>query len=293
MKQTTLIIAVFFAAVCYGQNDQSVTLRWKLQPNEVLAYKTVMQEVDTSKVKNFSINLGGIFELLNKDSLNKSLSEANNFFQSLRKVVEDMPLITRLSMKNEKVIDIEMSLDNKPSSKKNKTDSTANEMVDMIQKMSGGVMLRGAVYADGGLESFYVKNDQRNLIALFFQLPNKPIKVGETWSIDVNFISMDQNFKCDTSFKQNKVTLVDVKNVGSEKVAVLKYDLAEFVSGNFGNPMLTTSKESKTMMAMKYQAIGEFSLDQGRWTAYQGITTITSTGFMSQTSTKNFSLLKQ
>lgn len=96
-----------------------------------------------------------------------------------------------------------MSLDNKPSSKKNKSDSTANEMVDMMQKMSGGVMLRGAVYEDGSIESFYVKNDQRNLIALFFQLPDKAVRIGDTWSIDVNFISMDQNFKCDTSFKQN------------------------------------------------------------------------------------------
>jgi hypothetical protein len=252
-----------------------------------------MQEVDTSKVKNFSFNLNGIFGLLEKDSLNKGMSYANTFFRKLSQAVEDMPLITRLSKKNEKVIDIEMSLDNKPSVKKSKADSTANEMVDMMQKMSGGVMLRGAVFEDGSIESFYVKNDQRNLIALFFQLPTKLIKVGDTWSIDVNFISMDQNFKCDTSFKQNKVTLIDVKNTGIERIAVLKYDLAEFVSGDFGSSMFATTNGNKTMMKMKYQAIGEFSLDKGRWTAYQGIITVTSSGFMSQTSTKNFSLLKQ
>ena len=252
-----------------------------------------MQEVDTSKVKNFSTKLGGIFKKLGKDSLIKGMAEANTFFQGLQKAVEDMTLITRLSKKNEKVINIEMYFDNKQSPKKNKPDSTANELVDVVQKMSGGVMLRGAVYENGGVESFYVQNEQRNLIALFFQLPDKAVKIGDTWPIDINFISMDQNFKCDTSFKQNTVTLIDIKNVGTEKVAVLKYDLAEFVSGDFGDPVFATNGESKMIMAMRYQAIGEFSIEQGRWTAYQGIIAITSTGFMAQTSTKNFSLLKQ
>lgn len=87
--------------------------------------------------------------------------------------------------------------------------------------------------------------------------------------------------------------MIDVKNVGTEKVAVLKYDLMEFVSGDFANSVFSTADGSKTVMAMKYQAIGEFSLEQGRWIAYQGIIAITSSGFMSQTSTKNFSLLKQ
>lgn len=91
MKNTTLLIAILFASVCYGQADQAMALKWKLQPNEVLTYKTVMQEVDTSKVKNFSLHLGGIFGLLGKDSLNKGMSEANTFFQGLRKAVEDMP----------------------------------------------------------------------------------------------------------------------------------------------------------------------------------------------------------
>ncbi|TCZ73470.1 hypothetical protein [Flaviaesturariibacter aridisoli] len=292
MKQLLSLLALLLSAHGYGQMDPSLALRWKLQTNEVVHYKTTMQEVDTSGVANFSINLGGIFELLNKDSIHAGLSRANAFFQDLNKAVDDMPLITRLSRKKEHVVDIEMLLDDKPSAKKSK-DSSVSAMVDLMGKMTGAVMLRGAVYDSGAIESFYVKNDQRNLIAVFFQLPGKPVKVGDSWSLDVNFISMDQNFKCDTAYRKNKVTLLDVKESGAGKIAVLKYDLEEFISGDFNSPMFGTAKGSKTMMKVTYQAVGEFSVEKGRWSSYNGFISIAASGVVTQASTKKFSLSPQ
>ena len=63
---------------------------------------------------------------------------------------------------------------------------------------------------------------KKNLLALFFQLPSKPVKIGEKWSIDLNWISMDQNFKCDSMKKVNEVQLIDVFKRKGEKNCTYK-----------------------------------------------------------------------
>ncbi len=44
--------------------------------------------------------------------------------------------------------------------------------------MSGGVILRGAVNEDGSVNSFYMNNEQRNLLGFFFCLLGK---TGSRW----------------------------------------------------------------------------------------------------------------
>ncbi|MEP6750069.1 MAG: hypothetical protein ABJB86_20190, partial [Bacteroidota bacterium] len=144
---------------------------------------------------------------------------------------------------------------------------------------------------NGSIQSFYVKNDQKNLIAMFFELPNRQIKVGDSWSLNMNFISMDQNFKCDTSYKKNNVTLIGLKQIAGQTTAIIKYDLTEFVSGDFNNPLAGNNK--KTMMKMTYNAIGEFSVDKGRWTNYDGILSLSASGVMTSNTTKKIQLLAE
>src|SRR5690606_18646859 len=108
--------------------------------------------------------------------------------------------------------------------------------MEALQSMYQGVVLRGSVYETGPIHSFWVKNDQKNLIALFFQLPENPVKIGDKWSLEVNFIGNDQTFVCDNAYKTNEVTLTDIKEVNGEKIAVLEYNLIEFVEGSVEAP---------------------------------------------------------
>ncbi|MES1220680.1 MAG: hypothetical protein ABUT20_34590 [Bacteroidota bacterium] len=158
----------------------------------------------------------------------------------------------------------------------------------MMMKLNGNVMLRGAVNEGGSIQSFYVKNDQKNLISMFFELPNRQISVGDKWTLAINFISMDQNFTCDSSFKKNAVTLIDLKQTGGQTIAVLKYDIEEFVLGDFNSPMTGGSK--KTTMKMIFNAIAEFSIEKGRWVNYDGILSLKATGVMTSATTKKVKL---
>lgn len=274
------LLVTFFSTAAFGQTDTKVFLKWKLQPGEILTYKTGMQNVDlASGEKEKTADAADVTQ-----TLNKILSE------SVKEVSEQNDLLTKLTEKRKGIIDIEMSFVKKDlTAAKNNDGQEKQNSSDLAKMVTPNVMLRGAVYDNGSIESFYTTNNQKNLIALLFELPNKDVKVGDSWMLDVNLISMDQNFVCNSSSKQNKVTLVELRKVGGDTVAVIKYNVSEFVSGDFNN--LFADKKQATTMKIDYGATAEFSLEKGRWLSYNGVMSTSASGFMKINSATKFALV--
>lgn len=288
MKTATLIILTFYSLYLSAQNKQSVSLEWKIGAEKKLVYKTDMSDIDSSE---FSFNT---FPDFFSDSTGGS-SKAQDFFKQLAQSINNKNYITTLSNKGNGVVDIVMTAqpktgsDNENNDTVNSEESKVDELLRMMQKMSGGAILRGSVYAKGGIHSFWVISKQKNLISLFFELPKKPVRVGDSWELDVNLISNDQNFICDSSHKHNKVTLSEIKKINGENIAVIKYDIAEYVKGTFtafGTP-------SGTMMHFTHVAIAEFSIDRGRWISYSGIMNLDATGVMTARKKTKFVLVAE
>ena len=281
------------SVITYAQ--RKVFLKWKLQPGEILSYKTIMEEIDTTKYKDFSVDfkgfLGSLGQLADDSNLDINKEIAAKKFMGLLNKYLNSDMMTYLTEKKKGLIDITMSYNKTDTASANTKDTSEYRMKDlakMMQMMTKNVQLRGAINDSGSVESFYTKNDQKNLIALLFQLPAKQIKVGESWPLDIHFISMDQNFKCDTSYHKNLVTLVGIKKVNGETIAVLKYDVVEFVSGTFASPFEGTDKPC--MMKIGCSTLAEFSVDKGRWVSYDGIMSLVASGVMNSHTTKKLSL---
>lgn len=286
-KLVIVMIGLLTAASAFSQNKNEVDLNWKIQPSETLSYKTVMTEIDTSAVQ---FNFGNLYEAL-VDSSDNKVKEAKDLFKQLNESLQNIDLVTELTTDGDGIVDIEMkTLPKEPVSK---TDTTkVSAMLKMMQSVSQGVVLRGSVYDTGDIHSFWVKSDQKNLIAIFFQLPTKPVKLGDSWQLDVDLIGNDQNFECDSAYKINKVTMVDLKEQNGEKIAVLKYKVEEFVDGIFNSPaMFGSGGPTPTTMHLTFQAMAEFSIDKGRWISFDGIMGLSSSGVMQANSKKNFSLI--
>lgn len=296
-RQTIILTLLLFKfSFSFGQSKDNVFLQWKIYPNDTLKYELISRDLDTSDRNNNRVDLSGFFKSFNDtsklselpDSLKIAFSDSIKILQQkmsdpsimekfnknlgqafkIRGNGNDTLLITATN-KNKNIVDIEMS-----------------------QPPSTIVMLRGAVYDNGNIQSFFIKSPQKNLIALYFELPNKVIKVGDTWSLDINLISMDQNFKCDSSYKLNKVTFSNIKRKSNETVAVIDYDIEEYVTGDFYNQFAGNTK-IRTTIKFKYNATGEFSIDKGKWLSYNGTQSIYSSGFSNSKTNKKFSLILQ
>lgn len=281
MKMLPLVLFSFLSLNAFAQTNDAVFLKWKLAPGEVLSYKAAMHEIDTAADQGFSLHLGKLFETLSlKDSVDKELI-------NLQKAADKYDMIVHLSEPKPPVIKLEMTMHQEDT-----TDQKQTALTNLMKMVTDNVALRGALYEDGTIESFYTKNDQRNLLATLFELPGKPVKVGDSWVLDVHFISMDQNFTCDTSYRKNQVTLVALKNLGTDTIAVLKYDISEFVSGTFLNPFRENKDEkTKTFMKITHSAVGEFSIKNGRWISYNGVMALHTGGFATSASTKEIRLI--
>jgi hypothetical protein len=145
-----------------------------------------------------------------------------------------------------------------------------------MKSNSGDTVLLGSVYDNGTIHSFY--STQIDYLAFYFQLPNKKIKVGDNWPVDFNCIYFNEGFICDSAYKLNSVTLSDIKRINNEMIAIITYDLIEYVSGNDGGFF---GKKQNILMEFRHKAIGEFSITKGKWLSYKGTQETISIGTMS------------
>ena len=272
-------------------NGKTVRLKWKIDKEQDIRYETIMNDIiDPS----FDMNFGGIFDKL-LDSTSGNKKEMKNFFKKFQNMFNDTQFITVLSNSDhfDNVFDITMSTKPKEDTKEDNDSSNdaSDIMSKMMQKMTKGVMLRGSLYKDGGLQSFWNKNAQKNLVSLFFELPAKDLSIGDTWTLsNVNLLQFDQNFVCEKAQKKNIITLTEIIEEDGNQIALIDYDILEYVYGVFENPF--QNKKINTKMRMVYKAQAKFSITKGRWVGYTGIMSIDASGIMNSKQKKKFALIE-
>lgn len=302
MKKTIIIFTIAFFALSCSSNGQksktdteeqitkhqadskqnretisdsdAISLKWKLKPDETIGYKTAMEQVESS---DFEIDFG--------DDKNMPKEEFKKIFDGLKKEFEKTSFITTMQWNDRGNIETKMftedfnDKDNKPIDPKNFNPAS----------MMKGIMLRGEINESGQIESFYLKGAQKNLIAMYFELPNSPVKIGDTWSINVSYLQFDQSFVCKSADRKNNVELVDVLKDKNDTIVVFKYDISESASGYLKNPM--TNEKIETSLSMSFNGIAEFSVNKGRWIKYNGILETTQKGMMSGSNKQKLALI--
>ena len=309
----------FFGVLCtsvvLSQSNTAVNLVWKIAPSDSIVYKTIMDDIDSvQNVSGFDPLLVALIDSAKAQkrayeaSLPDSVRNQKNLFVAMMN--GDKPnLFSKLTHQKQGIIDVKMyavkSEKARAADRKTIEDAIADAQaratklgttVDSTYRQTlersypaEPKMLTGSVYAKGGVSSFYIQSGQKNLLALFFELPQNSIKIGDTWDLDVKFINMNLT-KCDSAFQKHTVTFKELRKQGQDNIAVLEYDCAEFARGEFGDTMQS---------GMSYKAIAEFSLNKGRWVKYDGIISMRMEGGLANlfgqnpTTTQLFSLKQE
>ena len=225
-----------------AQEKETVDLKWKI--TDTLTYKTFMY--------------GYSLEVKIKEAENEKNPERKN--ELLKEIKRDkINYETQIFPDNNENYDVKMI---------RKTD------VEKLNINDRNVVLRGKFTPKGKILSFYYEQNKKNLISLFFELPKKPVKIGDEWDINVDMISLDQHFKADSLYKKNTVRLKDIVEKNGNKIAIVEYDLNEYVSGSLEKnkskkPKQNTPSE-KPYLKATHKIIGEFNIDKGFWISYNG-----------------------
>jgi len=282
----SLILILLVNYVSISQESKEVVFKWKIEVSDTLRYRTVMSEIDTSTLE---YNILDIFPSSN-DQSKEDLYRTNTLLKEIADFHNHNDFFSELTNSGDGIIDIIMtSVLKEPEAKKDSLSDFDKVMNLMKRNNKNAILLRGSVYESGGIHSFWLKNSQKNLISLLYELPSDSKKIGDTWELDVNLIANDQNFICETAKRTNMVTIVDIRQEKDETIALLSYDIEEFVSGIFSSSYGASSGK-RTVMKMTYNGVAEFSIDKGKWLEFEGVMGIDSQGIMNSKSQKKFSL---
>ncbi len=273
LKRYCLWLSIaFFSFSLSAQTEGGIRLKWKIAQGDTLVYKTVMEEEVTEGLeKDTSQNSGNLF--LDKILQGAEESSENNERISKLSLQKNGDMgVTLCSHKTEKgkaatraeyeAFFKERAIKEKGKKLNMNTDSLLQETIATMTK--DYVEFEGAIEADGGIKSFYLDKYFKNNLALLFQLPSKSVKIGDTWAVDVQFNTIIMDFTCDSVFKKNQVKLIAIKKQEHDTIAVLEYDIQEFITGRFH-----VSHENDIYQT-NYKAIAEFSVSKGRWLSYNG-----------------------
>jgi len=283
-----MAIILLFALSAASQSNQVLDLRWKIEQQNKLTYATVMNEIDPSE---FDLNWDSFFKSFSENSA-KSLEAGQEFFKQFNNLYKDFDYSTTLENKGNGIISVTLNSVPKKTGSNKDSSANADDFRNMAKSFMEGVLIRGSVYENGTIHSFWMKTNQKNLLALLFELPGHPVKEGDSWPLSINLIENDEHFSCDTSFKRNKVTLSEIKKIGNETIAVLKYDVIEYVKGIFNMPAFMGNKAEPKDLEMKFtiQGIAEFSVEKGRWVNYDCFLNFESSGMMDAHAKTKFTL---
>ena len=281
MKYNGIIFLLIAPLFLFGQHEKDFNLEWKISSDEKIAYETVMNVIDTNTFK-FAFNFSPPKESTNNNS-DDVQDELQQFQDEMLKAHLNYGYITLLSEdeQNSDFFDLKMIGYRK---------ADAKETDDILSNIRNGVQLRGKINKKGNLESWYLKKAQKNLVSILMELPTHTVKVGDTWSIEVNLLSMDQSFEPDTFSRKNEVTLVDVEIINGEEIAILKYDIESYVSGNMYSPFLDSNEGLPTYLYMTHKGIAKFNITKGRWADYNCLMHIDLNGPVKQVATTLFKL---
>lgn len=276
-------IVLFSHSVSFSQNS-GIFLQWKIAKGDTLKYQTIMNAEqsfaeETSKADTSTNVFKNLFKSINKANGNMKYQtniflnqKDNNLIDIEMKTVASTDTAHKSPMKQ----DFEGTKNKKKDKKQTdeKSDSLAvQNMFNALSGMGSMVVLRGRITPGGEMVSNYYKNSQRNLVSILFALPNKPVQIGEKWKLAASFIEMDQNFYADSSSNINDVYIEKIIEKDNDKIAIIKYNILEYVSGDFIAQMIKLpgmDNNKKTFMKYSYSATGYFSMTKGKWLNYEG-----------------------
>jgi len=253
-----LLLSSFLLAFCQTANSETL-LRWKVEDNESIKYKTTMLPIKIDQ--RFALNG---FDVLNNEQLQQQIKTDLNSF-----LTPEDSLITTLT-KNKMSKGFRVRTTRLSSEDTNRQPESTSQV---LNDWAGPIELLGDLDDRGNVESFYLSQKQRNILVQMFSIPLAKVKTGDSWTLPTNLIEIGHNFVPTLAQRKTKVTFDSKEyNKNGDLIAKLFYVMAESVNGQFEDPYSDKIYPSKFQYT--YLAYADFNVSKGRWEKHTGVSYI-------------------
>ena len=248
---------------------QRVQLRWKVPQGTPVGYEYLTQQLVPGS-NTLRLNIAVLRESRLTPQQRRGVYELQ--------VPSEAALAAVLAAKPSGDLSAKVVLTRVTMPKKKKNPSKKDrELTQALEKQLGTVKLR-ANLTDWGFVTTDLKREERNLLAFMFELPAKPVAVGDVWTHSADLVKMGQGWEGESE-TLNRVELTALeKDPEGHTVAVIDFTLAERQEGRFADVRM--KKPLPASMEMSFVGRGEFLVEQGRWKRLAGRMTMRGTGVM-------------
>lgn len=270
-----IVILIFALTGCTAQDK--VLLRWSST---------------SDKVYNYEVLIDAYPEQLKLTANGYEPSEQSVFDSKLVgqlkgiPLPEHMPLLASVRSKSKDVFEVsvvraEPVFEGEPKNGEEKLER------ELQKKMAGTLQLLSDMNASGDVLSFYLVQKQKNLISLFFKLPNRPINVGDEWKVPVNLVELGNGYIVENARRYNRATLMSLYSEPKlGRVAQIMYVINEDLNGKYQLKPNTDQTAPTFNIKASYIAFGEFVVEQGYWNHYIGLMSYSGGGALPVNSKK-------
>ncbi|HEX8704126.1 MAG TPA: hypothetical protein VF815_35165 [Myxococcaceae bacterium] len=247
---------------------QRVLLRWKVPQGTAVGYELIRQQLSPG-ISSMRVGIS-------------SLKQSGVTKQQRVQVYQYQPpsesaMTAVLTAKPSGDLSAKVVVTRVELPKKKRPTKQDRQVANAFRKDLGKVHLRGNL-TDWGFVTTDLKREQRNLLALMFELPSKPVAVGEVWSHSSDLVKMGDGWVGEIEHL-NRVELASLeKDAEGRLVAVIDYTLAERQEGKFSGMGL--KGEIPASVEMAFVGRGEFLVEEGKWKRLAGRMTTKAAGAM-------------
>ena len=255
---------LFFLVSCKSE-PLKYRIKWDLKEGNLVSYEAVVSQIELDQ--NFKTHGYKVFD---DDEVRNKIKAS---LRSLKRPIATMEAKLSPSANGfrAKFVTTKPTYENLPENDEEKLKREA------LASQAGTVEVLADISFSGELQSFYLKQKQRNLVSLFFKLPEEPISIGDKWSIPIDLIEIGQGFVPSEAKRKQEVELQSVsKNDQGHEIADIFYIITEMVEGQFEYSY--TDEVVPIKSEYTYYALGKFNLQAGRWEDFVAISYISGAG---------------
>jgi hypothetical protein len=256
LKKALLLLFIIFTVIsCKKEQYQ---LKWKLTEGDVLIYKIQMETIDSlsSVTEDNMTVLADMVAKMYGDSINVP-GETKDLYKGLVRQLNMLTYFSILRKGPDKNLKIDFLT-------KQVKEYEQVKYLDIYHKFIRKAFFKGSLTPNGKLISEKGGNVFDPKINILFELPEKPISIGDTWSLNIrppeHAIS-----KAQMDSIKNEVRFSDVVVENGDTIAILDYQL---------------QSPDKSGNAIRFAGKVKFSITQGKWLEYTGILSQKTSGLL-------------
>jgi hypothetical protein len=253
-------ILLFITITVFSCKKEQYQLKWKMPDNDgsVLIYKIQMETIDSlSSVTEDNMRvLVDMVAQMYGDSVNVPVT-AKDLYQGLVRQLNMLSYFTVLSKGNDNELKINFIT-------KQVKEYEQIRYLDIYNKFIRKAFFKGSLISNGKLISEEGGEVFDPKINILFELPEKPVGIGDSWSLNIKPPKYALNESQKDSIR-NKVTFTDLLVEDGDSIAVLNYQ--------FQSP-------DKSGNAIRFTGKVKFSLTQGKWLEYTGVLSQKTSGLL-------------